>query len=633
MKKTLVGFLIAAVCTVNTLLTVFAAGNVSVNADKDTAAVGDTYTVSVKIEGAEGAAVAPDVSVNYDVNRLEFVSCTGEYGGGAGGYITIESDSADVTFNILSGGQADVDVTAIFDGDAANEQIVTASVMVDGEDTAAVNELARDESFTGIEAGSVATPDGKIVSAVFADEFMPIGFYKTTVSYEEQMVEAAQFDMGGIVLLYVTDADGNNGNFDIYDQSTGELSDFLQISGIENRFIIALRAGEDVEVPDNFTKAELQWNAQNLEAYAYTGNAISDSQINVSDFFLLYAISSEGNKGWYMYDQTEGTYQRYVPGLHGGKTSADEGILSQITSPVSSDDSEGGVNIVLIIAIALAVLLIALIVTVIIMAVKLHEYNSYDYIDEDEDYEDGEEEGNNYLENLAKAKEEPVPQGDIPEEFVVRKKNKPEDEERHIQDIDLRDAKSHNDNIEPDMNDAFSPRSRQDSLEEDYGYMTEREQKKAMKQAEKARKKEEKRMRKEYGEYGPVDWDSWQSGIEGGAKTAAAHMNGGAASVDENAVRRKPQEMYEESEVRIPEERYEEPAKRMPKARDEEPVRRAKEERYEEPVTRGSKGNPMDMMRSIPANDNKAPVQAKPVQQFDFDDDFEFEFLKLDDED
>ena len=45
------------------------------------------------------------------------------------------------------------------------------------------------------------------------------------------------------------------------------------------------------------------------------------------------------------------------------------------------------------------------------------------------------------------------------------------------------------------------------------------------------------------------------------------------------------------------------------------------------------KDNPMEMMRGIPANDNKAPVQAKPVQQFDFDDDFEFEFLDLDEDD
>ena len=63
------------------------AGTVTATGDKETAAVGDTYTVNIVIDGAEGAAVAPDVSVHYDVNRLEFVSCTGEYGGGGGGLL------------------------------------------------------------------------------------------------------------------------------------------------------------------------------------------------------------------------------------------------------------------------------------------------------------------------------------------------------------------------------------------------------------------------------------------------------------------------------------------------------------------------------------------------------------------
>ena len=650
------------------------AGTVTATGDKETAAVGDTYTVNIVIEGAEGAAVAPDVSVHYDVNRLEFVSCTGEYGGGGGGLVTINSSNADLTFNILSGGQADVDVFATFDGDS-EPQIVTATVMVDGEDTAKINENAREDTGTGIEAGTVATADGKYVSSVFADEFMPIGFSKTTVTYEEQMVEAAQFDMGGIVLLYVTDADGNNGNFDMYDQTTGELSDFLQISGIENRFIIALKAGPDVSVPDGFTKATLNWNSQTLEAYAYTGEAGgaasegSDGAIaggvapvDINDFFLIYAISSEGNKGWYMYDQNEGTYQRYVQNLHvGGKgniSGSGENLISKITSP-NADSEEGGVNVMLIIVIACAVLLVALIVTVIIMAVKLHEFNSYEYIDEDED---SFEEPDEYLTRLTKASAEPG-RNVISEDKVTRVNAEPEYVSRN-EDVEESESLGHGDSvkkeniIEEDIEDIediseeintqntkksdniyekyrreeekvakndipegfvvrnkagripkeeldmqnryerddeyelFSPRDRNeyddDEDDEDDFRRLSRAEKKALKAEKKARKKEEKRLKKEYGEYGPVDWESWQNGIEGGEKTAAAHMNK-VAGVDEGAVRR---------------------------------------EEYQPP-----KDNPMEMMRGIPANDNKAPVQAKPVQQFDFDDDFEFEFLDLDEDD
>ena len=661
------------------------AGTVTATGDKETAAVGDTYTVNIVIDGAEGAAVAPDVSVHYDVNRLEFVSCTGEYGGGGGGLVTINSSNADLTFNILSGGQADVDVFATFDGDS-EPQIVTATVMVDGEDTAKINENAREDTGTGIEAGTVATADGKYVSSVFADEFMPVGFSKTTVTYEEQMVEAAQFDMGGIVLLYVTDADGNNGNFDMYDQTTGELSDFLQISGIENRFIIALKAGPDVSVPDGFTKATLNWNSQTLEAYAYTGEAGEATSggsdgavsggvapVDINDFFLIYAISSEGNKGWYMYDQNEGTYQRYVQNLHaGGKgniSGSGENLISKITGP-SADSEEGGVNVMLIIVIACAVLLVALIVTVIIMAVKLHEFNSYEYIDED-DYEGedsyeapathvvsaygrakvSEEEPDDYLTRLAKASEElsresheeekeeeintqsskksdnieieeethesesveSSARSEIPEGFVVRNKagRIPKEE------LDMQNRYERDDEYE-----LFSPRDRNeyddDEDDEDDFRRLSRAEKKALKAEKKARKKEEKRLKKEYGEYGPVDWESWQNGIERGEKTAAAHINK-VAGVDEGAVRR-------EAPIKVSKVEREE----MPPSKNLAPKRPVQPE-YEE--YQPPKDNPMEMMRGIPANDNKAPVQAKPVQQFDFDDDFEFEFLDLDEDD
>ena len=699
---------IAVAVSVMLLLSVSVfAGTVTATGDKETAAVGDTYTVNIVIDGAEGAAVAPDVSVHYDVNRLEFVSCTGEYGGGGGGLVTINSSNADLTFNILSGGQADVDVFATFDGDS-EPQIVTATVMVDGEDTAKINENAREDTGTGIEAGTVATADGKYVSSVFADEFMPVGFSKTTVTYEEQMVEAAQFDMGGIVLLYVTDADGNNGNFDMYDQTTGELSDFLQISGIENRFIIALKAGPEVSVPDGFTKATLNWNSQTLEAYAYTGDGASGSgdgvdsaalgadvaQVNINDFFLIYAISSEGNKGWYMYDQNEGTYQRYVQNLHtvSKVSGSGESLISQITSP-NSDSEEGGVNVMLIIVIACAVLLVALIITVIIMAVKLHEFNSYEYIDEDED---SFEEPDDYLTRLAKVSEEPVVEEnpaedektddieDISEEIntqntkksdnIYEKYRREEEEAAHIRQEQMhsnRESVSENvyrDNEEKaarsdipegfvvrnkagripkeelDMQnkyerdddfELFSPRDRseydddEDDEEDDYRRLS-RAEKKALKAEKKARKKEEKRLKKEYGEYGPVDWESWQNGIERGEKTAAAHMNkvigadegahmNKAAGVDEGAVRR-------ETPIKVSRVERDE----MPSSKNLAPKRPVQPE-YEE--YQPPKDNPMEMMRGIPANDNKAPVQAKPVQQFDFDDDFEFEFLDLDEDD
>ena len=173
-----------------------------------------------------------------------------------------------------------------------------------------------------------------------------------------------------------------------------------------------------------------------------------------------------------------------------------------------------------------------------------------------------------------------------------------------------------------DEYELFSPRDRNeyddDEDDEDDFRRLSRAEKKALKAEKKARKKEEKRLKKEYGEYGPVDWESWQNGIERGEKTAAAHINK-VAGVDEGAVRR-------EAPIKVSKVEREE----VPPSKNLAPKRPAQPE-YEE--YQPPKDNPMEMMRGIPANDNKAPVQAKPVQQFDFDDDFEFEFLDLDEDD
>lgn len=649
--KYITGIVLAVAMVVTPYTMAKAAGKVSVTADKETAAVGDTLTVSVKIEGADGDAEKPEVSVNFDANRLDFSTCSTEYGGGGGGLVTLDS-SADLAFTILSGGQASVDVTAIFDGDGANAQTASATVMVEGEDTAAMNEGAGAEAGTGIEAGTIATSSGKLVSSVFADEFMPVGFYKTTVSYEEQMVEAAQFDMGGIVLLYVTDPDGNNGNFNVYDQVTGELSDFLQISGIENRFIIALKAGADVTVPDGFTKATLQWNAQSLEAYSYTGEMPADSTVAASDFFLLYAVSSAGNKGWYIYDQNEGTYQRFISGLYSSKPATSDDLLSQITAPVSGDGEEGGINVLLIIVIALGVLLLGLIIAVIVMAIKLHEYNSYDYIDEDEEDDTveynvkapsmnisskkvTEPAANDFAQRLA-AENDAMPE-EMPKTKNIYEQYRDENNADDLDKIDQSKQSAYERDELVDEDALFSPREMKREArnyeDDEYPEKLSRADKKAMKAEEKARKKEEKRLKKEYGEFGPVDWQSWQDAVDGGERTAAhASRNAG---VDNGAVRRVPNsdnsqnQEIEEEEFII---RNPKPAR---KANEdtvirEERQRQIENEIYEEQTE--PKDNPMEMIKNIPANDNGAPVQAKPVQQFDLDDDFEFEFLSLDDD-
>ena len=243
--------------------TVYAEG-LDVSVDKEACENGEGFTVTIDASKVGDGTIPPDVQVEFDSNRLNFENCSAEYGGGGGGLVTFKDTKATVDFTTLSGGTADVTVTATAD-DAESPETATVSVSVNGEDTAAAMEAATTSS-TGVAPGTVDIGDGRVVQAVFSDEFMPTLFHKETCEFNGQTVECAKFDMGDITLLYTSDAENNDGSFMMYNATTGELTDYRMIQGIENRFIIVL---DDCEgpIPDGYTKAVLEWDNQTLTAF------------------------------------------------------------------------------------------------------------------------------------------------------------------------------------------------------------------------------------------------------------------------------------------------------------------------------------------------------------------------------
>ncbi|MBR6469672.1 MAG: hypothetical protein IKS84_04760, partial [Lachnospiraceae bacterium] len=379
--KLLGAALIAAALLIIPASQAYAAGTVTVTSDKESTAMGDKFVVTYKAEGGGDGGEAPEISVEYDENRLVVVECDKEYGGG-GGKLTFKDTEAAITFASLSGGAAEVYVTAVLDGEGGEPATGSVTVNVDGEDTASLasGTAAAAGSDTGVAAGTVPSLDGtRTISTVFPDEMMPELFHKTTASYSGTTIEAAQFDMGDMILVYVTDEATNTGNFCIIDQNTGELTDFRMIRGIENRFIIVTKAPQDIEIPLNFTKATLMWNDQTLEAYTLVSGSDDSSEaetayenggVSAKDFFLVYAMSSEGNSGWYLYDQSEGTYQRYLQVIRAAVD--DEGNKMPITeaaAEAAAEKYEKPLFIRLIIIGGLGLLALILLIVVIVLAV------------------------------------------------------------------------------------------------------------------------------------------------------------------------------------------------------------------------------------------------------------------------
>lgn len=532
-------------------LNAYADENIKISADKEVCEVGDKVSFTLSANAQEGSATPPQISVEYNYNRLSFDSCSVEYGGGGGGLITINDTEATIDFTVLSGGETSVSVSAIL-GDNAVTETAEAVISVNGEDIAA-SMGEQETSSTGVEASTIATSDGKLVQTVFADEFMPVLFHKATCDYQGQTVESAQFDMADLTLLYMTDAQGADGRFYIYNTLTGDVSDFRMIQGIENRFIIVLNECEG-DIPNGYTKAVLDWNGQTLAAYmnmsAANGGLSSFDGLNTSDFFLVYALSSEGKKGWYQYDQSEGSYQRFLQyiGANGqSEIVGDSGVATNISdSDETFLDGFMSAQLQMILLLVFAALTLILIIVVIILGIKCSEYNDYEYVDPEEYYrdndtsrasanegrvkgtvtaakiveqtfaddEDGDEpeeddDANDKNENSISDDEDAIAQADDNADDVVEKNESVEDTRK--KNTYRREEDDEDEEEDDDVDDYFAPRMsrREEKALEKQRRREEKEAEREEKWRQKEERKAAKMREKGYEESSPMDWGAF----------------------------------------------------------------------------------------------------------------------------
>ena len=628
---------------------VYAEG-LNVSVDKENCDIGDTVTVTVDATGLEGTAPA-DIQVEFDGNRLNFVNCSVQYGGGGGGLVTFKESNATVEFTTLSGGNAEVKVTATAE-DAAEPETASVSIAVAGEDTAAA--LGEGvQSDLGVSPGTIDIQDGRVIQTVFADEFKPILFHKEVTDYNGQQVECAKFDMGDMTLLYTTDASGADGKFMIYDQATGNFDDFRMIQGIENRFIIVLADCEG-EIPAGYTKAVLDWNGQTLTAFmeedVAAGTSAAVNGIDPADFFLVYAVSSEGNKGWYRYDKNEGTYQRYIIAAS-AEGSEGEGVAAPEETEEAGllDDYIPG-NIQSLLLIIFAALALILIITVIILAVRLHEYAEdldaiYEggyYEDDEEDDEEDEDDEEEVLHRTRRA-------GAVTAASLVGRSMSDDDEEDEDDDDEEDDEDDEEDDNEEDEDEADE--EDEDDSEEDVGSDDEedddddeedeeddddeedediyerpltRKERKELERERKEREREEKwrlkeekkaakRRAKGYEEATPMDWSSFEKERD---------QEGGNARKSQQSAKLPPRKkVVRDEEIQEAE---------QPRALKEEEQRERQRRLFEQQQR-------IEEQRRI-ENEQLEAERLRQQQQFiasrneepDLDEDFQFEFLNLD---
>ncbi len=290
------------------------------------AEAGNEVTVNMKITAGENETInSSKVMLSYDPQSLQFISGTGATGDAGSIQVVGEGQSNSkelvftLTFRALKPGTATIAVSTqeVYnkDGQLVNiGQTGSSSVTITGEASVAANADLADlqispgtltpafspdvESYGAVVGGDVdmvtvsaTAADGSANVAVSGNEGLQVGDNEITC-----VVTGADGQTIKTYRIMVTKVEGEAGD-------SVPMADQVALRTYD-RTVTVLSAEEGMEVPEGFVQCSV-----NIDGQAVRGWIPKDEA--EPEYCIFYAVNEEGVKGFYRYDLTEKTIQRY----------------------------------------------------------------------------------------------------------------------------------------------------------------------------------------------------------------------------------------------------------------------------------------------------------------------------------
>ncbi len=210
------------------------------------------------------------------------------------------------------------------------------------------------------------------VAEIIPDDVNVVGFTKGEYTFNSVHVPAFLSRDEKTVILYLLNEEGSGALY-MYNSATGtfNLPCFVD-SGNRYTVIPVTSIACDqllIDTENVFNLSTIIIGQQEVEAYVYKDDALSD-------FAIVCAVNSEGEKEFYRYDSKENTLQRYIDENRGGNT----------TSTTPDGFAQGEITTdAIVVMVCAAVCLAAIIAIIIIWAARRRYYDDFD-----DDFEDDE---------------------------------------------------------------------------------------------------------------------------------------------------------------------------------------------------------------------------------------------------
>ena len=144
-----------------------------------------------------------------------------------------------------------------------------------------------------------------LINSELEESDIPEAFKIETRDYDGREVNVAVSLDGELTLFYLTDSNGLNGNFYIYNETTDTFNEYIEVEGKGGRYII-LPIDDDVTIPDNFIETNLTIEGKEIIAWQIEG-------LENDEYYIVYAKDGKGEKGLFTYDTLGHTFQRFSP--------------------------------------------------------------------------------------------------------------------------------------------------------------------------------------------------------------------------------------------------------------------------------------------------------------------------------
>lgn len=187
------------------------------------------------------------------------------------------------------------------------------------------------------------TLDGVLyrIADTFPSAFAEPDFVSDTLSFQGGSFPAYRFEKNSDIYLVSLQAEDGTEGIYVYDRITGQFSPYVKLQN-GDRYIIVLAPPAAAELPSGYVSLTLDLNGQGgVTAYQKLSDGTQPDNVpdvtdeeefdpsavgmlfedlfgptevyaaDMSDFYLMYAVNSDGKEDWYQYDLGEETYQRY----------------------------------------------------------------------------------------------------------------------------------------------------------------------------------------------------------------------------------------------------------------------------------------------------------------------------------